>query len=158
MRLIASVNGLTCYGGNDASISGFPGGTGGPPWIVQLLDGNFINTLGIDSNVTTSFSFDSLSAGTYVIRSLDTAGCYADTTLTVSNGVPVAVSMSNDTIVCIGGTATIGVTASGGTPPYNYNWVGLSGNGPHNVTPNYSRYYKVSVIDSSIVFQITIHY
>ena len=147
--VIASVNGLTCYGGNDASISGFPGGTGGPPWIVQLLDGNFINTLGIDSNVTTSFSFDSLSAGTYVIRSLDTAGCYADTTLTVSNGVPVAVSMSNDTIVCIGGTATIGVTASGGTPPYTYNWVGLSGNGPHNVTPNYSRYYKVNVIDSS---------
>ena len=61
----------------------------------------------------------------------------------------MVLSTSNDTIVCIGGTASIGVTASGGTPPYTYNWVGLSGNGPHNVTPNYSRYYKVNVTDSS---------
>ena len=147
--VIASINGLTCYGGNDASISGFPGGSGGPPWIVNLMDGNYINTLGTDSNVTTSFYFDGLSAGTYVIRSLDTAGCYADTILTVPDGVPMVVSTSNDTIVCIGGTANIGVTASGGTPPYTYNWIGLSGNGPHNVTPNYSRYYKVNVTDSS---------
>jgi gliding motility-associated-like protein len=68
--------------------------------------------------------------------------------ITVPDGIPMVVNMSNDTIVCIGGTATVGVTASGGTQPYIYNWVGLSGNGPHNVTPNYSRYYKVSVSDS----------
>ena len=54
--VIASINGLTCYGGNDASISGFPGGSGGPPWIVNLMDGNYINTLGTDSNVTIFFS------------------------------------------------------------------------------------------------------
>ena len=68
--------------------------------------------------------------------------------ITVPDGVPMVVSMSNDTIICIGGTATVGVTASGGTQPYIYNWVGLTGNGPHTVMPNYSRYYKVSVTDS----------
>ena len=145
---IPTVNGLTCYGGSDASISGVPGGNDGPPWIVQLMDGSSINVLAVDSNVVSSFLFDSLSAGTYVIRSLDTAGCYADTMITVPDGVPMVVTMSNDTIICIGGTATIGVTASGGTQPYNYNWVGISGNGPHDVSPNYSRYYKVSVSDS----------
>ena len=145
---IPTVNGLTCYGGSDASVTGIPGGNNGPPWIIQLIDGNYTNILEVDSNVLSSFLFDSLSAGTYVIRSLDTAGCYADTMITVPDGIPMVVNMSNDTIVCIGGTATVGVTASGGTQPYIYNWVGLSGNGPHNVTPNYSRYYKVSVSDS----------
>ena len=145
---IPSFSGATCYGGSDASISGVPAGNDGPPWIVQLINGNYTSILAVDSNVVSSFLFDSLSAGTYVIRSLDTAGCYADTMITVPDGVPMVVTMSNDTIICIGGTATIGVTASGGTQPYNYNWVGISGNGPHDVSPNYSRYYKVSVSDS----------
>ena len=145
---IPNINGLTCYGGSDASVTGIPGGNDGPPWIIQLIDGNYTNILEVDSNVISSFLFDSLSAGTYVIRSLDTAGCYADTMITVPDGVPMVVTMSNDTIICIGGTATVGVTASGGTQPYTYNWIGLTGNGPHTVMPNYSQYYKVSVTDS----------
>ena len=145
---IPTVNGLTCYGGSDASVTGIPGGNDGPPWIIQLIDGNYTNILEVDSNVISSFLFDSLSAGTYVIRSLDTAGCYADTMITVPDGIPMVVTMSNDTIICIGGTATVGVTASGGTQPYTYNWIGLTGNGPHTVMPNYSQYYKVSVTDS----------
>jgi gliding motility-associated-like protein len=60
----------------------------------------------------------------------------------------MVLSMSNDTIICIGGTATVGVTATGGTLPYSYSWNGISGNGPHDVSPTYSQYYKVSVVDS----------
>ena len=145
---IPIVDGLTCYGGSDASITGIPSGIDGPPWIIQLMDGSYINTFAVDSNVTTSFFFDSLSAGSYVIRSLDTAGCYADTMITIPDGVPMVLSMSNDTITCIGGTATVGVTATGGTVPYSYSWNGITGNGPHDVSPTYSQYYKVSVIDS----------
>ena len=103
----------------------------GPPWIIQLIDGNYTNVLLSDSNVTSSFLFDSLSAGNYVIRSLDTAGCYADTMITIPDGIPMVLSMSNDTIICIGGTATVGVTSTGGTLPYTYSWNGISGNGPH---------------------------
>jgi len=145
---IPIVNGLTCYGGNDASISGVPDGIDGPPWVIQLIDGNYTNVLLSDSNVTSSFFFDSLSAGNYVIRSLDTAGCYADTMIIIPDGTPMVLSMSNDTIICTGGTATVGVTATGGTLPYSYSWNGIIGNGPHDVSPNYSQYYKVSVVDS----------
>ena len=145
---IPTVDSLTCYGGSDASISGVPGGIDGPPWIIQLIDGNYTNVLFSDSNVISSFLFDSLSAGSYVIRSLDTAGCYADTMIIIPDGVPMVLSMSNDTIICIGGTATVGVTATGGTLPYSYSWNGISGNGPHDVSPTYSQYYKVSVVDS----------
>jgi gliding motility-associated-like protein len=145
---IPIVDGLTCYGGSDASISGVPDGIDGPPWIIQLMDASYVNTFAVDSNVISSFLFDSLSAGSYVVRSLDTAGCYADTMIIIPDGVPMVLSMSNDTIICIGGTATVGVTATGGTLPYSYSWNGISGNGPHDVSPTYSQYYKVSVVDS----------
>ena len=61
---------------------------------------------------------------------------------------PLNLSVTNDTIICIGGTATVSATANGGIPPYSYNWVNLGGNGPHNVNPQSSNYYKVNVTDS----------
>jgi len=61
---------------------------------------------------------------------------------------PLNISLTNDTVVCIGGTATIGATANGGIPPYSYNWVNLGGNGPHNINPQFSQYYKVNATDS----------
>ena len=57
--------------------------------------------------------------------------------------------MTSDTIVCLGGTATIGVTATGGTSPYTFNWEGLSNSLTHVVNPLFSQYYKVNVEDSS---------
>ena len=61
---------------------------------------------------------------------------------------PINLSLTNDTVVCIGGTAIVGATANGGIPPYSYNWVNFVGNGPHNVNPQFSQYYKVNTTDS----------
>ena len=142
------INDLTCYGGSDASIFGSPTGIFGPPWMVYLLDGNY-NVLDYDSNVVSTFFFDSLSSGQYVLRSLDTLGCYADTLVTIDDVTPIALIMTNDTIVCLGGNATIGVSATGGSSPYIYNWEGLSSSVTHVVNPLFSQYYKVNVEDSS---------
>ena len=145
---IPTINGITCYGGSDASITGIPGGTDGPPWIIELLDGFSNNTFGVDSNVTTSFVFDNLSAGNYVLRSLDTTGCYADTAITIPDIDPLLAILNSDTSICIGGSALISATVSGGTSPYTYNWNGFSGSGPHNVFPTTSQYYSLTVEDS----------
>ena len=145
---ITTIDSLTCYGGNDASITGIPGGSHGPPWITQLLDGFGVNLFASDSNVITGFFFDSLSAGNYTVRSVDTAGCYADTLITIPDGIPIVLSMSKDTIICLDGTASISASASGGTQPYTFNWTGFTGGGPHLVNPTYSQYYTVNVIDS----------
>ena len=144
----ALINDLTCYGGSDASIFGSPTGIFGPPWIVYLLDGSY-NILDYDSNVVSTFFFDSLTSGQYVLRSLDTSGCYADTLVIINDITPISLTMTNDTIVCIGGNATIGVTANGGTSPYIYNWEGLSNTMSHIVNPLFSQYYKVNIQDSS---------
>ena len=145
----AMINNLSCYGGGDASIFGTPTGIFGPPWVVYLLDSSYTNILAFDSNVVTAFFFDSLTAGQYILRSLDTTGCYADTMITISEGIPLGLDITNDTIICLGGTATIGVNAIGGTPPYNYNWENLSSSVLHIVNPFYSQYYKVNIEDSS---------
>ena len=37
--------------------------------------------------------------------------------ITIPDGIPIVLNMSSDTIICLGGTATISVSASGGTQP-----------------------------------------
>ena len=61
---------------------------------------------------------------------------------------PFVYNLIIDSINCYGDFTQAEINIWGGTQPYTYNWVGLTGNGPHTVTPNYSRYYKVSVTDS----------
>ena len=147
-KSISIIDGITCYGGSDASITAMPGGTDGPPWMIQLLDGFGSITFGIDSNVTDSVVFDNLSAGNYIIRSLDTTGCYADTLVIIPNIDPLLAVLNFDTSICIGGSALISSTVSGGTSPYTYNWNGLAGSGPHYVSPSTSQYYSLTIEDS----------
>lgn len=158
---IPTFTNVTCYGGNDGSITGVPGGSDGPPWILQLVDPSTGSLYAVDSNVTTSFFFDSLSAGTYSVRSIDTTGCYADTLITIPPGVSMVLTTTSDTIICLGGSATIGANVSGGNAPYTLNWedydtlvpglniAGLSGNGPHVVSPQFTQFYTLTATDSS---------
>ena len=94
---VPTINGITCYGGSDGSITGIPSGVNGPPWILQLMDGFSNVTFGIDSNVTDSVVFDNLSAGNYVLSSLDTNGCYADTLVSILDPAPFVVTLTNIT-------------------------------------------------------------
>ena len=145
---IPTVTGVTCFGGNDGAVLAQPGGIDGPPWTLQLLDPVTTATIMSDTNVITSATFSGLSAGDYIVRSIDTTGCYADTLITITQPPQMSLSVSNDTIICIGGTAVLTATASGGTTPYSYNWVGLVGSGPHSVSPAISNYYVVNGVDS----------
>jgi gliding motility-associated-like protein len=124
-----------------------PGGIDGPPWIIELLDPITTATLMSDPNVITTTTFSGLSAGDYILRSIDTTGCYADTLINIPEPPQMTMVVSNDTIICIGGTAVLSATGSGGTTPYTYDWVGLTGNGPHSVSPAISNYFIVNVVD-----------
>ena len=138
---------VTCYGGNDGAILAQPAGIDGPPWQVELVDPTNSAILQSDNNVITTTTFSGLSAGDYIVRSIDTAGCYADTLVTILEPPQMVLTVSNDTIICIGGTAVISANATGGTGPYTFNWPGLSGSGPHPVSPAISNYYQVTAVD-----------
>ena len=145
---IPTITPVTCYGGNDGAVIAQPGGIDGPPWTLQLLDPITTATILSDTNVITTTTFTGLTAGDYIVRSIDTTGCYADTLINIPQPPQMTLTVSNDTIICIGGSAVLTATGSGGITPYSYNWVGITGNGPHAVSPAISNYYVVNAIDS----------
>ncbi len=127
-----------CYGGF-GSIS-LMGAGGQSPYQYRINGGPF----GAVS------SWNNLPAGSYVIRLRDANGCFKDTTISLID--PPDLIISNTIVVNAScnslptGSATI--TASGGTPPYQYN---INGGpfGPNNIFPNLvAGTYTITVRDS----------
>jgi gliding motility-associated-like protein len=84
-----------------------------------------------DALAQTTATADSLCASVYTVTVTDANGCVASETVTITgpNGLSSSISSSTN-ILCFGqcnGSAT--VTATGGTPPYSYQW-----NDPGNQT------------------------
>ncbi len=114
----AIVIGLTttpvhCFGGTDggATVSA-TGGTA--PYSYQWLPGG-----------STGPSVTGLSANTYTVQVTDAHSCIQTLPFTVSQPVQaLAVSVTPTNISCFGGSnGAISSLATGGTTPYNYNWV-----------------------------------
>lgn len=138
----------TCNGGNDGSITATAQGTTGP-FTINWYDasGNLLQTT---ANVATTDVLNNLIAGTYTVESVDTAGCTADTTYTLTEPVALSVVASPDQTICIGGSATISALGAGGTSPYTLAWDnGLVGNGPHTVNPAANTCYNVTISDAN---------
>ncbi len=99
-----------CYDSDNGKITVYP--SGGWNNYVYSLDG---------LNYTSDSLFDTLAIGTYTIWVQDSSGlgCTIDTTITLTG--PDSITVVLKTTAAVGdtyGTATI--TASGGTPPYEY--------------------------------------
>ena len=137
-----------CNGGTDGSITAAPQGTTGP-FTINWYDsgGNLLQTT---ANVTTNDILSNLPAGTYTIESVDTSGCTADTTYTLTEPTALSVTASSDQTICINGSATISATGAGGTSPYTFTWDNaLVGNGPHTVNPAANTCYNVTITDDN---------
>ena len=89
-----------------------------------------------------------LSANTYTVTVTDANGCGADVIVVINEPDAVNISMSMTPAACNGGTnGTATATASGGTPPYQYQW---TPGGSTNATANNLSigHYSVVVTDS----------
>ena len=78
----------------------------------QLMPGNVNNTNGL---------FTGLSAGIYTLTGTDANACTASTAVTLTQAAPLSVNVFSTSVNC--GTlytGTVGVSVSGGAPPYNY--------------------------------------
>ena len=84
-----------------------------------------------------------------VVLVVQTSACGYDTvTFVIQDNTPVVLTPSNDTTIC-GGSANIGISASGGIPPYSYLWANGLGNSANiSVSPAVSTTYVVSVTDA----------
>ncbi len=127
--------GVTCYGYNDGYGEVVVSG-GTEPYTYQW-----------SSNVTDQPVHDSLEAGLYMVTITDMDGCNVFATIPISSPDELVALTSDDDTVCIGQTTNINVAATGGTEPYNYEWETLGSGAAHNVSPEVTTDYIVTVID-----------
>ncbi|RMG91260.1 MAG: hypothetical protein D6706_18380, partial [Chloroflexi bacterium] len=138
---------VSCYGGSDGAINLQVNG-GSSPYTYQW------------SNGSQSSQLMGISAGSYQVTVTDANGCTTATSATVTQPAPLNLTLVNlENVSCWGSPdGSIEVTASGGTPPYSYQWSnGITG--PVNAGL-YAGSYTVTVSDAhgcqhSLSLQIT---
>ena len=97
---------------------------GGTTWVPNNIQGGF-------------------TAGTYSVCARNAQGCSKCVNTTLVDPIPVILTVSNDTLICENGTATLVATATGGTS-YNFNWGHTaSTSGTQQVSPAVNTYYPV---------------
>ncbi|MFP4663202.1 MAG: PKD domain-containing protein [Bacteroidales bacterium] len=138
INLDADVNDNLCFGNPNASIDvNISGGTA--PFDFDWSNGE--NTEDISG----------LDAGTYNLTVTDANGCTNTGSWDISMPDELSFTFNEDTAICQGDDVLLQVNASGGTPPYNYHWSGMSGTTSDNLTvsPASSTTYAVSVTDDN---------
>jgi len=108
---IDSQTNVSCYGGNNGSVT-VSGSGGAPPYMYRINGGTY----------QSSGTFNGLIAGTYTVTIRDANMCPSDVVVTITQ--PSAVSgsiVSQANVSCYGGNnGSVTVSGSGGTPPYMY--------------------------------------
>ena len=116
---VSSAN-ISCNSANDGyiSIDSVNGGVG--PYFYSLN--------GLYNQDSTSFLFDSLSAGNYVYKVEDANGCILEDVITISEPNSLVVNYTIVQNTAPGASnGSIVANVSGGTLGYNYSWSSLSG-------------------------------
>jgi hypothetical protein len=100
---------ITVNGGSTTITAGAAGGTA--PYTYRLNNGTY----------QSSTTFANIIAGTYSVTAKDANGCTVVKTITITQPAAptLAVTATAGTILCNGGTATVTVSATGGTSPYS---------------------------------------
>jgi gliding motility-associated-like protein len=104
---VSSTN-VSCFGGNDGTATA----TATPPLIYSW------NTIPAQTTQTAT----GLTAGTYTVTMSSPTACPASATVTITEPTVITTTILTDAAcnnVCNG---SVGITAAGGTPPYDYSW------------------------------------
>ncbi|MEX1000957.1 MAG: PKD domain-containing protein [Crocinitomicaceae bacterium] len=130
------VTDVTCNGLSDGAIE------------IYASQGTSPYTYSVDGvNYQNSAIFNGLSSGTVNVYVTDDNNCSASTTEQISESQPLVADMITDTIICIGGTATLCPSVTGGTAPYSYTWNGAPG--PDCLVTGTSGVYSVEIEDAN---------
>ncbi|MCX6198674.1 MAG: gliding motility-associated C-terminal domain-containing protein [Bacteroidetes bacterium] len=112
----ATATDVSCFGGNDGTLTG--SATGG----VQPYRYFW-------STFDTTESIANVMAGHYILQVTDSFGCYNSDTADVSQPTDISIAGTVTNEICFGGTTgAIDITVLGGTPTYTFAWTGGSTN------------------------------
>lgn len=142
LNVTLSKQNILCYGQNTGNISLTTSG-GTSPYIYTW------------SNGSTNQNLNNVAAGVYQVTVSDIYSCpfVISTTITQPNQALSHNVSQNDTI-CYGENSHISTTASGGTPPYTYNWTDNFGQSYSNsptlsISPTLSTTYNINIVDNN---------
>jgi hypothetical protein len=136
IQIVVTKNNASCFGGSDGNASAVA--TGGMPgysykWLPSLTLGNNVS---------------GLSANSYAIEVTDANSCLKTKLFTIAQPAALSVPLSSTPANCFGSsTGSVSGLASGGTGPYNYNWMPGNINGP-TISNLPLDTYTVTVVDS----------
>ncbi len=97
-------------------------------------------------------NWNARGAGSYTVTVTDSKGCKDNDQVVVSlTSSTLALSLDNDTAICLGESTSFTAVASGGVDPIVYTWDnGLPAiGGPHTVAPAVTTTYNVTVTDDA---------
>ncbi len=100
------------------------------------------------SNGANTEDLTGVSSGTYSVTVTDANGCNSNTSSNVGALSTLAASATSTNVGCNGGNdGSAGVSASGGIPPYTYNW--SNGGNTANISSLAAGSYNVTVTDAA---------
>jgi large repetitive protein len=151
LALVLDATPISCFGADDGAIDlTISGGT--PIYVVQWTGPNGFNSVSED--------ISGLAPGTYDVLVTDDNLCFEIASIDVTEPLPIDVATTITPPSCNGvSDAAIDIVISGGTPPYQTDWVGPAGFSSSN--PNISGLatgdYDLTVTDANLcVIMITI--
>ncbi len=110
IELTMSGTNVSCFGGNDGTVS------------VSPIGGDGFYTYAWSTGGT-SDSEGMLQAGTYTVTVIDGQGCEAIDNITLNEPDELLIDLVKTDILCFGqATGEVNVTVTGGTGVYTYNW------------------------------------
>jgi|AntAceMinimDraft_17_1070374.scaffolds.fasta_scaffold16744_1 gliding motility-associated-like protein len=135
----------TVCGGNNLTIGGNPTASGGLPSYTY----SWSPATGLSSTDVANPTANPTAPTTYIVIVTDANGCTDTDDITVTiNPNPVA-NAGGDQSICIGSSATLIGSATGGTPIYNYNWSTSDITDSITVSPAITTTYILAVTDAN---------
>lgn len=128
---------VSCFSGADGIVTASPSG-GTPGYAYVWTPGT-----------ATTASASNLAAGTYTLTLTDINNCIAQSPVTVTQpAAVVSATLSSTPALCFGSSdGSVSASATGGTAPYNYNWIPGNFNG-ESLSNLPAGSYTVTVTDS----------
>jgi hypothetical protein len=124
---------VLCFGGNTGRILVIPSG-GAAPYTYLWSNGETTNEI------------INLTAGVYTVTVTDSNGCEVSQSITINEPPALSAQASSTDVTCFGfNDGTASASASGGTPPYSYEW--SNGETTANISGLAPGTYTVTVTD-----------
>jgi gliding motility-associated-like protein len=100
------------------------------------------------SDNSTNTSLNGVFAGNYSVTITDANNCSINGNYVINQPEKVSVSITSNQTICIGQSATINSSITGGTAPYVLHWNNGSNQNSITVSPSTTTSYQLSAVDS----------